>query len=404
MKRLLPILTLALLGAAVTASADNFYYDYYKDPGRSGVSNDYWFRDKGGGGPDGTEIYWNIYETQTDSFSYHDFSVARYSDWANLGNGNSSSAQYWENNLGKADIDNSNFYRIQVSGDNVDLYLTDFVDTALDEYNASALYNRITEYGYRALEQVKLDDGRTIYAAAGDTVVNTLSVADGTPYVKYANKTEFTELSTIDSVINQDNTIKRYQYYLGTFNDGDVIELYMKDSAEENPEGVYSYSGINEIDPATNAPVGPQGGFGDGGYGVGYTSIYDEELGENVLVAVPEVIEETDEMLNGYYYQDENLEDAGYNGFGEGDDAEAARAAAAAKSMPLSTLVPSSENGVYFGIIAKVDGVIYSPFTNHGGGNGTFGSPLPGGLPIALIAGLFGFGFCYVRRRKAIAD
>lgn len=31
------------------------------------------------------------------------------------------------------------------------------------------------------------------------------------------------------------------------------------------------------------------------------------------------------------------------------------------------------------------------------------GSPLPGGLQIALIAGLFGLGFWYIRRRKAIA-
>ena len=31
------------------------------------------------------------------------------------------------------------------------------------------------------------------------------------------------------------------------------------------------------------------------------------------------------------------------------------------------------------------------------------GSPLPGGLQIAIIAGLFGFGFYYVRRRKAAA-
>lgn len=35
-----------------------------------------------------------------------------------------------------------------------------------------------------------------------------------------------------------------------------------------------------------------------------------------------------------------------------------------------------------------------------GGGSGTVGAPLPGGLQIALIAGLFGLGFWYVRRRK----
>ena len=46
-----------------------------------------------------------------------------------------------------------------------------------------------------------------------------------------------------------------------------------------------------------------------------------------------------------------------------------------------------------FGIVAS--GQTYTP--------GTFGSPLPGGLQIALIAGLFGLGFWYVRRRKAVA-
>ena len=34
-------------------------------------------------------------------------------------------------------------------------------------------------------------------------------------------------------------------------------------------------------------------------------------------------------------------------------------------------------------------------------GGGTVGGPLPGGLQIALIAGLFGLGFWYIRRRKA---
>lgn len=36
-----------------------------------------------------------------------------------------------------------------------------------------------------------------------------------------------------------------------------------------------------------------------------------------------------------------------------------------------------------------------------GGDDQTVGSPLPGGLQIALIAGLFGLGFYFVRRRKA---
>ena len=33
---------------------------------------------------------------------------------------------------------------------------------------------------------------------------------------------------------------------------------------------------------------------------------------------------------------------------------------------------------------------------------GTFGSPLPGALPIVLVSGLFGLGFWYIRRRKAV--
>ena len=37
------------------------------------------------------------------------------------------------------------------------------------------------------------------------------------------------------------------------------------------------------------------------------------------------------------------------------------------------------------------------------GGTDTVGSPLPGGLQIALIAGLFGLGFWFVRRRKKAA-
>ena len=36
------------------------------------------------------------------------------------------------------------------------------------------------------------------------------------------------------------------------------------------------------------------------------------------------------------------------------------------------------------------------------GSGGAAGAPLPGGLQIALVAGLFGLGFWYVRRRKAV--
>lgn len=357
MKHILAV-TLALAGAATTAFADNFYYDYYKNPGQSGVTNEYWVVDP-----------WNKYESATDSYSYKNFSVARNSQWSWVKEGES----------GKAVINNSNFYRIHVVGNNVDLYLTDYVDNAQYETNENALYNHISEYGYRKLEQVTpVNGGRTQYVASGDTVVNTLSRAeDGTLMVKYAGSDEASELKTIDSVNNNGKTIDRYQYYLGNFNDGDVIEVYMKDQAAGE---AYSYSGINVTDTNTNAPIGADGAFGDGGY----------------LVNL-----QTDKMVNNYYFQDENLQPE-YRGFGTGDEAERAREAASSKAMPLSALDPSGSR-VYFGIIAKVDGVIGGNNGGGGGASGTAGSPLPGGLQIALIAGLFGLGFYYVRRRKAMA-
>ena len=59
----------------------------------------------------------------------------------------------------------------------------------------------------------------------------------------------------------------------------------------------------------------------------------------------------------------------------------------AAAAMPLAWLAPSG-SGLSFGIQGTAVPV---------------GSPLPGGLQIALIAGLFGLGFWYVRRKKAVS-
>lgn len=65
-------------------------------------------------------------------------------------------------------------------------------------------------------------------------------------------------------------------------------------------------------------------------------------------------------------------------------------------SLPVGSLVLLS-NGVRvdFGIMAVDTSFI-------GSGGGVFGAPLPGKLAIALIAGLFAFGFWYIRRRKAV--
>ncbi len=92
-----------------------------------------------------------------------------------------------------------------------------------------------------------------------------------------------------------------------------------------------------------------------------YSSLYKGGYGEGI-----DVVEHTDQLM--LYYKD-------------------GVTAAANKAMPLAALDPTSR--VYFGI--------------YGEASGPVGSPLPGGLPIALVAGFFAFGFWYVRRRKAIA-
>ncbi len=360
MKHLLPILTLALLGTAATVSADNFYYDYYKDPSVSAVGN----------GSDTLDGWW--YDKYfTDSVSYKDFEVARNSNW------------------NVEAINNSNFYRIHVIGNNVDLYLTDFVDNVGSPTNENAIYNKISEYGYRNLSLV---DGK--YVATGDTTTYNLSVSeeDGTPIITKTTATGSSSSAapTIDSLTltreeyNEAGTEKvevsydvdRYKYHLGTFNNGDVIELYMKDL---DGGEAYSYSNFNEVGE-NNTRVGAEGAFGDGGYRVNL---------------------QTDEMLHDYYFQNEQLESHGLNGF-TGDNAEANRTAASSKAMPLSALDPSGSR-VYFGIIASTAGINGNGNGNgdgNGNGNG-MGTPLPGGLQIALIAGLFGLGFWYIRRRKS---
>ena len=65
-------------------------------------------------------------------------------------------------------------------------------------------------------------------------------------------------------------------------------------------------------------------------------------------------------------------------------------------SVAQLTMYASTGNQVNFGLFTAASDI---PATE----GGTVGSPLPGGLQIALIAGLFGLGFWYVRRRKTIA-
>lgn len=397
MKRLLPLLTLALLGAATTASAENFYYEYYKRPTpilseevtTVKLTDEAFY-------PNNPE-YWGEPWTQNARPSYQydtieykndkegvDYTITRNSNWNTDLVGNK-----------------DNFYRIDIKASDespTTLYLTDYVDNVGSSKNVNAIYyamdeddiangltkQAVTEYGYRVLVQ----DSAGKYVAVPDSLTTkTLSIdKNGIPVI--TDETGSRNASIIDSLyyeksyqgengetVDASYYVDRYKYELGTFTQDTVIELYMKDSTGGD---VYSYSGFNEGDEYGEEAVKAMGGFGDG----------------------DRIVMKTDEMLNGYYYLDENLEKAGLPGFG-GDtvEAKAARESASAKSMPLSALEPSLQNRIYFGIIATSAGFYTINDDSHKiGGNG---APLPGGIQLALIAGLFGLGFCYVRRRKA---
>ena len=349
MKHVLPLLTLALLGTAATAFADNFYYDYYLDPGQSAPQ-------KITVG-EGNYAPWYATDTYTYGGSETDvtgdFSVARNSNWYSP--------------LGAST--KSNFFRIEVNKDNVELYLTDFVkglseDTMQFNSTSNALFNMdIKEYGYRTLTW---DEDAGKYIASNETVVKEIFDADGN-----LNRENVSE---IDSITNNNKEVVRYKYSLGTFDKDTVLEIYMRDTSDRE---VYSFSSPEGDDfvPFDNAEYKQidtlPGGFGDGGY----------------LVSPIEI----DDMLDSYYFPDRE----------EHEPFDPEKTPAAGKAMPLSQLIPINGQPVAFGIIAMTDGVIGGGSGNGGGGNGTAGQPLPGGLQIALIAGLFGLGLWFVRRRKA---
>lgn len=351
MKKILSLLTLALLGASTTASA-GFYYEYYKDPGKTEVKENTvsFASDK----PAETSLY--------NTVSYSNFEATRFSDWGS-------------DLLGE----NSNFYYIHPLGKDVDLFLTDRVNSIYKDYSG-ALFNNIVEYGYRKLE---MKDGK--YVPAGETVKFEISaetengVPKSAPQIKNPDGS-ISNAGVVDTVpiYGGSDHMDRYKYQLGTFSSDDVIELYMKDAVGNVS---YSYSDYYNTTPAGDSyeHVGASGAFGDG----------------------DQINLSTDMILHQYYYQDANLTAAGYSTFGYDDAGKAARDAAAAKSMPLSALDLNGTR-VLFGILGSVDGVIGGYKPNDGDVGGTSGHPLPGGVQVALIAGLFGLGFWYIRRRKAI--
>lgn len=372
MKHILPILTAALLCATSTASAA-YYYDYYLNPPNTEpVNNDI-----------------NGYHNQSDSFTYgtrdfngievedsNVFTLKRESNWGN------DITRY-----GNKD----NFFRIDVPDTNTEkitLYLTDYVSEVVPQAaflpthsSSNALFNMdIAEYGYRELTLV---DGKYV---PGETITKDILIADENGKIvdskgnRYSLSSNVTPIDSID-YYDDSRSMIRYKYELGTFDPNTIIEVYMKDtegrevysfsSFSSDEDGNSEYTPFDKNDPSDD--VVSNGGFGDGGY--------------RVAARV------TDKMLYSYYFMEE-FDDGRKNAdFHEYEKFDPNQTLAAGKAMPLSELVPIGNintlglgTAVQFGIIGE-----------------TFGSPLPGGLQIALIAGLSGLGLWYIRRRKTIA-
>ena len=298
MKHILPILTAALALTAMTASAIDYYSDYILKADESG------------------NVFYAPYNhdinIQTKVDNYQNYSVIR-------------------TNLPDQGFGHDTTYRVQITGEKVDFYLTDYIDSIGSNYDDNALTTKgIKQIGYRYLES-------NVSSKKGTEVINNLKVDSSTTetYLFSQDKENNYQPAIFDeSNPDRYNTDYKYNvvrnhYYLGTFSEGDVIEIYM--SREEDGNGVWSTSTLYT-----------------GGYGEGVTDA-------------------TDQLAK---YQN-------------GGNDEAAR-----KAMPLASLTPAGGSRVFFGFQAS-------------GAATAVGSPLPGGLQIALIAGLFGLGFYFVRRRKA---
>ena len=299
MKRILPLFTIALVFAAMTSSAAE-YYDIYANPTIT-QSTTYEKPDE-----------WNTVPIYHETVNYGEYEVIRTS--------------YVYNGL-----NSDSFYKIHINGNDVSIYLTDYInnDAISNSTNGNALTTKgINTIGYR-------------YIASNDTTkVGTFSshdlVADSDKSKDYTwgedtkngSKPTVIEVEEPGRYSNQ-HTVTRNQYYLGTFNEGDEIEIYMSNGSNE----------------AWSNTAGYTGGYGGGVY-------------------------ESDRL-------------AGFQ-LGLGWDWDATR-----KAVPLASL--NIGNG----------SVVYGLYGESSGG--TVGSPLPGGLPVVLVSGLFALGFWYFRRNKAVA-
>lgn len=206
------------------------------------------------------------------------------------------------------------YYTVNFSG-NGELYLVDKVSSRWDP-NLALDNQGITRYGYKLVGNETDSDIHwfSIDGKPGEGVepgvINGIPINDKYPHFEVTNE---------DGI-----PLDRKTYYLGTFNKGAVVEIWLAKGTEE------------------------------------------------VGTATPVEYLNNDTISYKYVGRYDQLQDS---------------------FLPNMHMGELTLGGVQidFGIVANgVEGATVS------------GKPLPGGVQIALIAGLFGLGFWYVRRRKAV--
>ena len=312
MKHILPILTLALLGAAATASAGTTYteatflnsnydsnYSYYLNPTVTTST-------------DG--------KTQTIDYGEGQFQVVKY------GGSDAESLMY------------QTYFKVHAN-DDINFYLYDYVANVYGDNSGNALDG----------VGVKLIGYRTV-GEADDFVVNSDTkeafLENGEKLTGYKGEVHGLGTPADTEIINREYLggggeyqVVRNSYYLGKFEEGKDYEIFISYAADGS-DGLWS-----------NADIKATG--------------YDLYEDETKAVDYPDGVVPIDKMMQAY--KSESFQTF-KNAF------------ESANAMPIAQL-----NYVYFGMRTGP----------------AVGSPLPGGLPIALIAGLFGLGFWYIRRRKA---
>ena len=279
MKRLLPILTIALLGAAAPVFAD---FDFV--------------------------VQWRPYKNTSGVF---------------------------DGNAGK-------YFTIKVTGDEGEtgkIYLTNYFNNAYT--NQSEVLDGVIandETGVR----VKVTEFGYTLAKTGEKDIQSFEMTDSEHVVNLGASSSDPNMTS--KAWWGETPVSRHGYYLGEFTAGDEIQVYLK-AVEVDANG--NVIADSEMSTTSNSLTGQHNSNFDVKTDLLNKALLDASTTDNKL------------QVGSLYLK----------------------------------------NQLNFGILGALDDGTYV----YGTSKDVSGSPLPGGVQIALIAGLFGLGFWYIRRRKAIA-